>query len=138
MWRDLLRTGNEAISARYLLDTATTLGSSGQRMVDALAGKQASSLPDYRVLMAFLITYILLLAPVNYLILKRLDRREMGWVSIPILIVGFVATSYLIALSIKGGALKRQPRRNCGNTGQYRPGGGIRANDPVFPAPFRL
>ena len=105
LWRDLLRTGNEAISAREILDTATTFGGSGQRMVDALAGKQASSFPHWGVLTAFLITYILLLLPVNYLILKRFDRRELGWISIPILIVAFVITSYVIALSIKGGML---------------------------------
>ena len=105
LWRDLLRTGNEAISPREVLDSATTFGGSAQRMVDALAGKQASSFPHWGVLTGFLFTYILLLLPINYLILKRYDRRELGWISIPILIVIFVLTSYFIALSIKGGAL---------------------------------
>ena len=106
LWRDLLRSGNEAISPRDLLAANTTpYQNGGLRMVDALAGKQASAAPTIWQIGEFLAAYIILLIPINYFLLKRLDRREMAWVSIPILIVGFTATSYVMALGIKGGLL---------------------------------
>ena len=33
--------------------------------------------------------YILLIGPINYLVLRRLDRREWAWVTMPVLIVAF-------------------------------------------------
>jgi hypothetical protein len=106
LWRDLLRCGNEAISPRDLLAANTApYQNGGLRMVDALAGKQASAAPPIGAIGGFLVAYILLLVPINYFLLKRLDRREMAWVSIPILIIGFTATSYVMALGIKGGLL---------------------------------
>lgn len=106
LWRDLLRSGNEEIQARDLLsENGEQFQGSGQRMADALAGKQASSAPNIWTIAGFLLAYITLLIPVNYFLLKRLDKREMAWVSIPVLIVGFTVTSYLLALSIKGGLL---------------------------------
>ena len=106
LWRDLLRTGNEEVQARDLLaENSDASPGSGQRMADALAGKQASSAPSIWTIGCFLFAYMTLLVPINYFLLKRLDKREMAWVSIPILIVGFTVTSYLLALSIKGGLL---------------------------------
>ena len=106
LWRDLLRAGNEAVSPRDLL-AANAMPYYGNqlRMVDALAGKQASAAPTIWQIGGFLAAYILLLIPINYFLLKRLDRREMAWISIPILIVGFTATSYVMAQGIKGGLL---------------------------------
>jgi hypothetical protein len=46
-----------------------------------------------------------LLIPVSYLVLKKLDKREMAWYTAPGLILGFTVISYLIAVSIKGGSL---------------------------------
>ena len=38
--------------------------------------------------------YILLIGPINYLVLKRLDKREWAWVTMPILILAFAAGAY--------------------------------------------
>ena len=47
----------------------------------------------------------MLLIPVSYLVLKRMDKREMAWYTAPGLILGFTVISYIIALTIKGGSL---------------------------------
>lgn len=107
LWRDLLRSGNTAVSPRNVLTLASSNRMNGNALglEDALAGKQAASIPPFGLVAGFLGAYILLLVPVSYLILKKLDKREFSWVTSPILILGFTVASYCIALSIKGGAL---------------------------------
>jgi hypothetical protein len=106
LWHDLLRCGNNAISARAVL-AASPASMHGQtlQLADALAGVRASKAPPWTFLMIFCGAYLVLLVPVNYLVLKKLDRREWTWITAPILIVGFTFASYLFARSIKGGAL---------------------------------
>jgi hypothetical protein len=99
-WRDLLRCSNQFISPRRLLESQS--GDSSPQLADALAGKQATSLPDWRAIALFLAAYLFLLIPVNYLLLKKLDKRELAWVTIPLLIFGFTAAAYAMASAIKG------------------------------------
>ena len=107
LWQDLLRTGNNAVSPIRVLRQASANRAYGTSLglADALAGKQATNIPPFSLVAFFLGTYIVLLVPVSYLILKKMDKREFAWISSPILIIGFTIASYLIALSIKGGEL---------------------------------
>jgi hypothetical protein len=106
LWRDLLRSGNEAVSARDLLwNNTRNVDMNGLRLADALAGRQATSAPAFSTVAIFLGAYIFLLVPFSYFVLKKMDKREFAWITAPILIAGFTVVSYLIALSIKGGAL---------------------------------
>lgn len=110
-WRDLLRSGNSAISPRDILQNAASQGgyyygsSYTSQLSDALAGKQAASTPSFLTVSLFVGLYILLLVPVSYFILKKLDKRELAWITAPLLILGFTGASYAIAQSIKGGML---------------------------------
>ncbi|HLK56829.1 MAG TPA: hypothetical protein VKU00_09705 [Chthonomonadaceae bacterium] len=106
LWRDMLRCGNESASPRAILAANPGSNQGGTlALEDALAGKQATSIPPFYVISIFIGAYLVLLIPVSYLLLKRLDRRELAWFTAPVLIVGFTVLSYLIARSIKGGAL---------------------------------
>lgn len=53
----------------------------------------------------FMLIYLVLLVPVNYLILKRMDRREWTWVTIPVLVLLFTLGSYWFGLATKGAQL---------------------------------
>ena len=46
--------------------------------------------------------YILLIGPINYLVLKRLDRREWAWVTMPVLIVVFAVGAYGFGSLLRG------------------------------------
>jgi hypothetical protein len=105
LWRDLLRCGNETVSGRDVLAAAAENNQSTLRIGDALAGRRATSAPPLSLVGLFCGAYLILLVPVNYFVLKRLDRREMTWVTAPLLIAGFTLASYLVARSLKGGDL---------------------------------
>lgn len=59
-------------------------------------------LPDILPLVAFVVLYIALIGPVNYLVLKRMNRREWAWLTIPILIAAFTALAYVLGTNLRG------------------------------------
>jgi hypothetical protein len=59
-------------------------------------------LPDVFQLCGFLAVYIILIGPLNYLVLKRLGRRELAWVTIPIIITLCSTTAYMTGFSLRG------------------------------------
>ena len=50
----------------------------------------------------FLVTYLVLLLPVNYLLLKRFKKREWAWGTIPAMVVVFSLGAYGFGYSTKG------------------------------------
>jgi hypothetical protein len=58
--------------------------------------------PDTSVIAWFLALYVFCLVPVNYFVLRSLDRRELAWVTVPIIAVAFSFASYIAARNIKG------------------------------------
>lgn len=59
-------------------------------------------LPNVLPLCGFLGLYIALIGPLNYFVLARLGRRELAWITIPLLIVVFSALSYLFGSNLRG------------------------------------
>jgi hypothetical protein len=71
-------------------------------MTTALANLPSLAVPSAELLLAIIVGYILLIGPISYLVLRRLDRRELAWVVAPILALVFSGASYSIGLSMKG------------------------------------
>jgi len=71
-------------------------------MTSALANLPSLAVPSAELLLAIIVGYILLIGPLSYLVLRRLDRRELAWVVAPILALIFSGVSYSIGLSMKG------------------------------------
>lgn len=59
-------------------------------------------LPAVLGLIAFLGAYIVLIGPLNYLILNRLNRREYAWFTMPILIVIFSVLAWSVGFEVRG------------------------------------
>ncbi|MCY4526285.1 MAG: hypothetical protein OXB89_06730, partial [Anaerolineaceae bacterium] len=59
-------------------------------------------LPDLLPLCGFLLFYVALIGPLNYLILRRLNRRAWAWVTIPALILLFSALSWTVGIGLRG------------------------------------
>jgi hypothetical protein len=74
----------------------------GGLMTQALAQLPSLEVPPAELLLLVLAGYILLIGPASYLILRRFDRRELAWVTAPVLVLTFSAGSYGIGASMKG------------------------------------
>lgn len=72
-------------------------------MQEAVSSMPALNLPRMRWLAPYLLIYILLIGPVNYVLLKRRDRKELAWVTIPGIILLFAFGSFGYAYVKKGG-----------------------------------
>jgi hypothetical protein len=72
------------------------------QLVGALNALPAVALPDLGLLFALLLLYIVLIGPIDYLILRRIDRREWAWVTMPVLVVVFGVGSYVVGMGLKG------------------------------------
>jgi hypothetical protein len=71
-------------------------------MTQALSNLPSLEVPPAELLLAVIVGYILLIGPVSYIILRRIDRRELAWVSAPLLVVLFTACSFGIGSALKG------------------------------------
>lgn len=92
---------NRIVPARSL-GGQLVLGDDSQ-LLQALNSLPSLALPPVGGLLALLAGYILLVGPLNYLLLRRLDRREWGWVTMPLLVIGFAVAAYLYGGSLRGG-----------------------------------
>lgn len=70
------------------------------RAVEILPG--FDPLPDILPLFGFLAAYIVLIGPINYLILNRINRREWAWITIPVLILIFSIASWQFGSNLRG------------------------------------
>ena len=92
LWQRLLppRTGSSAVLA------------DDSQLVSAVSQLPSLALPPIGGLLLLLGAYILLIGPINYLVLRRLDRREWAWVTMPVLIVVFAVGAYAFGSLLRG------------------------------------
>lgn len=58
--------------------------------------------PSVLELLAFLGIYVVLIGPLNYLALRILRKRELAWVTIPLLVIGFTVIAYFYGFNLRG------------------------------------
>ncbi len=92
LWRSVLPTRNPTGAAI----------SDDSQFVSAVSQLPSLALPPIGGLIALLGAYILLVGPVNYLVLKRLDRREWAWITMPVLIGIFAVGAYAYGALLRG------------------------------------
>ena len=81
------------------------------------------ALPPIGGLLVLLFGYVVLVGPVNYIVLRRIDRREWAWITVPVLIVVFTVGSFGIGGLLRGsdvivhevGIVRGAPGRGCGH-----------------------
>jgi hypothetical protein len=77
-------------------------------------------LPSIWLVGGFLLLYIVIIGPLNFIVLRRLRRTELAWFTIPAGVVVFSVIAYLLALGSKGGNLV-SIRVNAINTAEGAP-----------------
>jgi hypothetical protein len=92
LWRSVLpdRAGDVAM----LVDDG--------QLVQAVYQLPALALPPTSGLLVIIAAYILIIGPINYLVLKRLDRRELAWITMPVLVLAFAAASFGYGSFLRG------------------------------------
>jgi len=113
-WQDVMERGSRNFAVSRALRAAMEpvrwqpwMGSNGnsQQLTDALAGVQSVEAPPFQMIGLFLLAYIIFLVPVNYLLLKRWDKKELAWITAPVIILVFSVGAYAQGYRIKGGQL---------------------------------
>lgn len=63
------------------------------------------NLPEPAFIGLFLLIYIMAVGPINFIILRRMKRTELAWLTIPGIVLFFSAVAWLMAYGSKGGDL---------------------------------
>jgi hypothetical protein len=92
MWRTLLPP-RTADGSRLLDDS---------QLLQSVYQLPALALPPTSGLLVLIGAYIVIIGPINYLILKRLDRRELAWITMPLLVLGFTAAAFGYGFILRG------------------------------------
>lgn len=62
----------------------------------------ALRLPSTGILLLLMAVYIVVVGPVNFLVLRRMKRIELAWVTTPLLVAGFTAAAYGASFVLRG------------------------------------
>ena len=103
-WENLLSqslTSDVLSSLRYPGDKISF--SSGLSSV--LGSIEAMEMPSITLILFLFLFYLALAGPFNYLFLKKIDKREWSWVTIPVLSVLFAVLIFGLGYNTKGGEL---------------------------------
>ncbi len=94
--RASLTTGREADASEYGLSCGL-----GRAAAQTARGR----LPSVWLIVGFLLVYLIVLSPVQYAVLKRLDRRELAWVLTPLIVLFFAGAAYGTGHFIRGSTI---------------------------------
>jgi hypothetical protein len=96
MWEQLLPWSEHARQWSNLRGSGESLLRQGLKLSE-------QRLPSVWLIIGFLVLYIGLVGPANYLLLRRLDRREWAYLTIPFTVLIFTLGAYLIGVTGRGG-----------------------------------
>ncbi len=71
-------------------------------LVSALSNLPATQLPRLDLVFVLFVAYIVAIGPLNYLLLRRRDRREWAWLTMPATIVAFAVAAYGFGVALRG------------------------------------
>lgn len=74
----------------------------GYAAAQAVSYVQGLDLPSAWQLVLFLLLYTAIIGPINFLILRRINRRELAWITIPALVLLFSAITFFTGFRTRG------------------------------------
>lgn len=105
LWREIAARGISPGSMTHALQSEANPWLEGEFFRSVLRAPNLRA-PSFSTIGLFLLLYILLLVPVNYALLRRIDRREWTWATVPVLVLLFSAGAYGFGYAIKGGTMR--------------------------------
>ena len=74
-------------------------------LTDVLGNIEAMEMPSAMLILFLFLFYLALVGPVNYIFLKKIDKREWSWVTIPAISIIFAGLIFGLGYNTKGGEL---------------------------------
>jgi hypothetical protein len=105
MWSNLLVGVARAPSRVTPREWADPWAGPFQGIVGAVSTMPEAELPSMALIVSFLLAYIVVLVPLNYSILNRLDRRELAWLTTPAIVAIFTFGAYGLGYAMRGGTV---------------------------------
>lgn len=107
-WSTILKRGQapDGLGRRLVLQAQDRYGENARWLGDVLAGLSNARPPSLQFIGGFLLLYIVCLVPLNYLLLRKWDRKELAWITAPVIVVVFTVGSYSVGAAYKGTELK--------------------------------
>ncbi len=106
MWSRLLSAGggdgphNQFLSLMGESDPYSYYRGSG--VAGAAAQTEKAALPPLWLVIGFLVSYIVVLVPVNYWFVNRMNRRELAWLTTPAIILVFFGAAWGTGFALRG------------------------------------
>ena len=72
-------------------------------VIEAAKSVVGLSLPLSWMFCGFLGLYVLVVGPLNLVVLNRIRRRELAWVTIPVVVITFSALAFILGSQFRGG-----------------------------------
>ena len=103
MWQRLLSQAPCPPSLTVRAEAQSPWGPPQLTLSGAATYTPAAALPPFWLLLGFLGAYIIVLVPVNYALLNRIDRRELAWLTTPAIVIIFTVGAYIAGYGLRGG-----------------------------------
>jgi hypothetical protein len=94
--------GGPAMGMWYGKGPAGSITQRSGAFIGPLSNLPALDLPSLRLTGLLVLLYVLVVGPLNYLLLLRLGRRELAWITVPVIAVTFAGVAYGLAVGTKG------------------------------------
>jgi hypothetical protein len=101
-WEDNIELWERIVSTATAGTRRLTIRN-GYRAHDAISAIPGLEVPSTLCILGFMLLYTMLIGPINYVVLRKLDRRELAWLTIPVLVLGFSACAYTTGFQVRGG-----------------------------------
>lgn len=82
--------------------SGTSISERSNALSAVLGDLPALDLPSLQLTGLLVLVYVLLVGPINFLVLGRIHRRELSWVTIPLIAVVVAGGAYGIGIGTKG------------------------------------
>lgn len=104
LWFDMLRPA-ASLPPGFAPDNMSSSSFIENNLAATLTSLPALEFPPMGLLLGLVATYIILVGPGTYFLLRRFDRQDLGWVVVPTLTLLFAAITYAWGYQQRGGDL---------------------------------
>src|SRR5258708_34923367 len=84
----------------------SSVSQKGASLMQSLTNAPALDLPAWWIIGALVLLYVLLVGPINYLLLRAINRRALAWITVPVISIAASAGAYGTSVATKGRSIQ--------------------------------